>query len=147
MLFRSRALLVLAPWRRILSETHRTIDSITLHVIEAIAQWRLRQEPDGPVDVGEWQDSLGQALDVAQPYSFVQPISTFGIAVLPLLQTVEWSKDPTFMRRLLAATRRTASFYPDFLRGPMRLAKPLTSSRSEERRVGKECRSRWSPYH
>ena len=25
---------------------------------------------------------------------------------------------------------------------------PLTSSyRSEERRVGKECRSRWSPYH
>ena len=23
----------------------------------------------------------------------------------------------------------------------------LWSSRSEERRVGKECRSRWSPYH
>ena len=22
-----------------------------------------------------------------------------------------------------------------------------TSTRSEERRVGKECRSRWSPYH
>ena len=22
-----------------------------------------------------------------------------------------------------------------------------TSARSEERRVGKECRSRWSPYH
>ena len=24
---------------------------------------------------------------------------------------------------------------------------PEESSRSEERRVGKECRSRWSPYH
>ena len=24
---------------------------------------------------------------------------------------------------------------------------PRTRSRSEERRVGKECRSRWSPYH
>src|SRR2546429_9994709 len=24
---------------------------------------------------------------------------------------------------------------------------PCYSSRSEERRVGKECRSRWSPYH
>src|SRR6266487_3398708 len=24
---------------------------------------------------------------------------------------------------------------------------PQQSSRSEERRVGKECRSRWSPYH
>ena len=27
------------------------------------------------------------------------------------------------------------------------LAGPLNSIRSEERRVGKECRSRWSPYH
>ena len=27
------------------------------------------------------------------------------------------------------------------------ILKSLTSSRSEERRVGKECRSRWSPYH
>ena len=25
--------------------------------------------------------------------------------------------------------------------------KEIDSSRSEERRVGKECRSRWSPYH
>ena len=25
--------------------------------------------------------------------------------------------------------------------------KDLTEDRSEERRVGKECRSRWSPYH
>ena len=24
---------------------------------------------------------------------------------------------------------------------------PILDSRSEERRVGKECRSRWSPYH
>src|SRR5688572_32807789 len=26
-------------------------------------------------------------------------------------------------------------------------ARSTTASRSEERRVGKECRSRWSPYH
>ena len=25
--------------------------------------------------------------------------------------------------------------------------KNFTGNRSEERRVGKECRSRWSPYH
>ena len=25
--------------------------------------------------------------------------------------------------------------------------KPIDLKRSEERRVGKECRSRWSPYH
>ena len=27
------------------------------------------------------------------------------------------------------------------------MQKQIISSRSEERRVGKECRSRWSPYH
>ena len=27
------------------------------------------------------------------------------------------------------------------------LTKVASASRSEERRVGKECRSRWSPYH
>ena len=27
------------------------------------------------------------------------------------------------------------------------LIKPFENERSEERRVGKECRSRWSPYH
>src|SRR2546426_11611748 len=29
----------------------------------------------------------------------------------------------------------------------LRLARGMTYKRSEERRVGKECRSRWSPYH
>ena len=29
---------------------------------------------------------------------------------------------------------------------PIVVIKPIPS-RSEERRVGKECRSRWSPYH
>ena len=30
---------------------------------------------------------------------------------------------------------------------PVPDAKLFTGERSEERRVGKECRSRWSPYH
>src|SRR5260370_25119683 len=29
----------------------------------------------------------------------------------------------------------------------MRIRRPILFGRSEERRVGKECRSRWSPYH
>src|SRR5256884_2790056 len=28
-----------------------------------------------------------------------------------------------------------------------RIEEPFRNARSEERRVGKECRSRWSPYH
>ena len=35
---------------------------------------------------------------------------------------------------------------PDWMRQAMALA-DLVLIRSEERRVGKECRSRWSPYH
>src|SRR5256885_15701165 len=31
--------------------------------------------------------------------------------------------------------------------GPCRWSLPNDDIRSEERRVGKECRSRWSPYH
>src|SRR5256885_4788614 len=33
------------------------------------------------------------------------------------------------------------------LRGAPAHRLPRVTSRSEERRVGKECRSRWSPYH
>ena len=37
-----------------------------------------------------------------------------------------------------------SAFFP---RGPWRLNRGIALLRSEERRVGKECRSRWSPYH
>ena len=30
---------------------------------------------------------------------------------------------------------------------PIKSSDPVSLTRSEERRVGKECRSRWSPYH
>src|SRR5262249_59473079 len=43
------------------------------------------------------------------------------------------------LQRLLKRTRR-----PRTIIRPQ--ASSLTTSRSEERRVGKECRSRWSPY-
>jgi len=38
---------------------------------------------------------------------------------------------------------------PMYARSALGLARSfqITSLRSEERRVGKECRSRWSPYH
>src|SRR2546430_10061612 len=47
------------------------------------------------------------------------------------------------LRHLLAGQLEHAVVHPDLRElaaGPARL-------RSEERRVGKECRSRWSPYH
>ena len=51
-----------------------------------------------------------------------------------------------------AGFRPNACFDPEFYRRQMQAAgqtgDPLLHlTRSEERRVGKECRSRWSPYH
>ena len=33
------------------------------------------------------------------------------------------------------------------LENPQKIIGAIGTERSEERRVGKECRSRWSPYH
>ena len=39
------------------------------------------------------------------------------------------------------------AYYEKAARMPGKTGDMLLSLRSEERRVGKECRSRWSPYH
>src|SRR3712207_7954515 len=48
-----------------------------------------------------------------------------------------------------AIPEATVARLPVYLRSLLELADARvgTVSRSEERRVGKECRSRWSPYH
>src|SRR2546430_13554005 len=38
-------------------------------------------------------------------------------------------------------------FIPAIVKYRKLIGEALVASRSEERRVGKECRSRWSPYH
>ena len=43
------------------------------------------------------------------------------------------------------ADRSIRSLFDDAMRNDVHVVSTLT--RSEERRVGKECRSRWSPYH
>ena len=61
-----------------------------------------------------------------------------GVQTLPYLDIPIQHASP---RILFAMNRRTVG---DALRGIFETARLL---RSEERRVGKECRSRWSPYH
>src|SRR5262249_56637717 len=48
---------------------------------------------------------------------------------------------------LHGADRRDGDGGPAAAHGRQLTAMPRLSPRSEERRVGKECRSRWSPYH
>ena len=45
-----------------------------------------------------------------------------------------------------AGRRSSITSFADMLKAQGR-TKSTKTSRSEERRVGKECRSRWSPYH
>ena len=48
----------------------------------------------------------------------------------------------------LGSTNRAGARHgPSQIREMSRLIRKVNASRSEERRVGKECRSRWSPYH
>ena len=53
------------------------------------------------------------------------------------------SKCENCMGCALAKTRKNVVFSD----GNPSTAKIVLIGRSEERRVGKECRSRWSPYH
>ena len=68
-----------------------------------------------------------------------------------------WSALNNFGTLTPAKTMRTAAFFPPALVAAGLLLASNTAilfsgilsitTRSEERRVGKECRSRWSPYH
>src|SRR5256885_2616352 len=91
-----------------------------------------------------------QAEDGIRDYK-VTGVQTCALPIYPISLR---SPEASAARRLLRTRARYA--YPgaehSFL--AVRLARPLriemifiTRQRSEERRVGKECRSRWSPYH
>ena len=53
--------------------------------------------------------------------------------------------DRTKAVRAKDVVRATSGIAPDIL--TFDVVNPLENIRSKERRVGKECRSRWSPYH
>src|SRR2546422_7969067 len=53
----------------------------------------------------------------------------------------------THRHTLMPGDLRPIQFVLPKIRQPVRRIHLRASRRSEERRVGKECRSRWSPYH
>src|SRR5256885_8703837 len=73
------------------------------------------------------------------------PISTPAPLAVPAaeddLPTLEWAYGRWLRKR--AGRRKDDSVD----RARSHLNEFVTETRSEERRVGKECRSRWSPYH
>ena len=92
----------------------------------------------------------------AVPFGSVDPAYGrdigFYVFTLPLLEEL---RDLFVLMLFLAAILGAAVYWTrgaiDFREAPPRIAPGaighLSVLRSEERRVGKECRSRWSPYH
>ena len=50
------------------------------------------------------------------------------------------------MEKINAVITGVGGYVPDYILTNDEISK-MVDTRSEERRVGKECRSRWSPYH
>src|SRR3712207_8611254 len=80
----------------------------------------------------------------------IRDIGVTGVQTCALPISAAWSQKSGFRSISSGKRRRLTGPRPlEYTRsshGPSRFS-PSSSSRSEERRVGKECRSRWSPYH
>ena len=60
---------------------------------------------------------------------------------------VRWVLGEQRIKQLRGASMQDVIFAGTEMRKPQGFAYVAITLRSEERRVGKECRSRWSPYH
>ena len=66
------------------------------------------------------------ALDAAAEYRFIRTVSVYGTAVLPLLEALDWDGDKAWRKRLMAAVRTQAAFYPHFLEPSLAPGEELT---------------------
>src|ERR1041385_9508796 len=69
-------------------------------------------------------------------------VGNFGISIILLTLAIRFVLLPLGMRQIKSMQAMQA-IQPKL----KEIQKKYKSNRSEERRVGKECRSRWSPYH
>ena len=112
------ALLTLAPLEPYIQNCARIIDGIHLNVLTAIALRRKKDE--------RWRERLTAALDAATEYRFIRTVSVYGTAVLTLLEALNWDGDKAWSKRLMAAVRMQAAFYPHFLEPRLAPGEELT---------------------
>ena len=110
--------LTLAPLEPYVQNCARIIDGIHLNVLTAIALYRKKDE--------RWRERLTAALDAAAEYRFIRTVSVYGTAVLPLLEALDWDGDKAWRKRLMAAVRTQAAFYPHFLEPRLAPGEELT---------------------
>ena len=85
---------------------------------------------DSEID-GILKESVGYPLadgrpDAAAEYRFIRTVSVYGTAVLPLLEALDWDGDKAWRKRLMAAVRTQAAFYPHFLEPRLAPGEELT---------------------
>ena len=98
----------------------RHLDSIRLLIIRAIACWREKDKT--------WKTYLDEALDIAEEYQFIRPVSGYGAAVLPLLEECSRDDQDKWYLRLMAAVREQAAYYPAFLQPRTAPGESLTAT-------------------
>ena len=126
-------------------------ERITVMVQREVAL-RLAAEP-GAADYGaftiyvNWHCEVERLFDVPPSCFMPQPkVTSSVIRLTPRNAPPCGCADEAFMFRCVRAafSQRRKTLANALANG---LAIPRGAARSEERRVGKECRSRWSPYH
>ena len=84
--------------------------------------------------------------DPAMTFSFTLTLMRVSI-VLFMLPIFGANTIPTTVKAALCLVFSMAVWPKLSFPGTLLPSNPWSLTRSEERRVGKECRSRWSPYH
>ena len=112
--------LTLAPLDAFCKACGRHLDGISADLLRAMALYRAKDEG--------WRGFLKSALAEAENYRFVRPVSVFGVAILPLLEEMDWKPDSNWFKNVMADTRNQASFYPDYLRPRISPKETLTAT-------------------
>src|ERR1019366_10344726 len=80
-------------------------------------------------------NSLNSYTNQAGPYATGTGLTVIGSYAYPVTRALSFGANYGYLFQTVTNVQNFGGFYPG------------TFQRSEERRVGKECRSRWSPYH
>src|SRR3712207_9380275 len=72
---------------------------------------------------------------------------TYEYIVTDIIQEKEFTVESTLEESTTIADTAATTINSEFENKKDTTISSANNSRSEERRVGKECRSRWSPYH
>ena len=113
--------------------------------------------PQLRVNIANLCSNLQHVVDLAEPYGIkitavIKGFNSLVPCCPSLMKTGCLNLGASRIEHLKAIKEFDVSIPTELVRIPicrkqrMSYAMPI-SSRSEERRVGKECRSRWSPYH